>query len=134
MQVTIINTTSEVVALAMIYKALQPNGSTIDNGDGTTVQSDRVTISTSWSALDGETSFKKLVEDGTLTLTFAVEDGDSAALGHPGTMEAFATAAALPGAAERPLFTTVWQTNKTAAVWTDGTNWRYNDGTIANDI
>jgi hypothetical protein len=113
-----------------LYKTLAANGTLIDNGDGTSVQADRVTISTSWAALDGEAQFKKLVEDGTLSLTFATEAGDSAAIGHPGTLEAFADAASLPDPASRPLFTTVWQSDANLAVWTDGTDWRVAAGTV----
>lgn len=132
MQVTIVNATSEAVGVSFLYKTLDANGTTIDNGDGTTVQSDRVTISTSWSALDSETDFKKQVEDGTLTLTFAVEEGDSAELGHPGTLETFADEPSLPAADARPLFTTVWQADANLAVWTDGTNWRTAAGVITS--
>jgi len=130
MQVTIINTTADPVAISFLYRTLDANGTVIDNGDGTTVQSDRVTISATWSALDAETDFRRQVEDGTLTLTFATEAGDSAALGHPGTLESFANAAGLPAAGSRPLFTTVWQVDAALAVWTDGTNWRRAAGTI----
>jgi hypothetical protein len=116
MQVTITNASSGDVAVNNLYKTLAAGES--------------VVVSMTWSEMDGQTEFKKLVEDGTLTLAFAVEAGDSAEIGHPGTLEAFANAAGLPAASARPLFTTVWQTDAALAVWTDGTNWRTAAGAI----
>lgn len=116
MQVTITNASSDPVAVSFIYRTLAAGES--------------VTISETYSGLDGQTDFKSQVEAGTLTLAFAVEAGDSAAIGHPGTLESFVNAAGLPAAAARPLFTTVWQVDAASAVWTDGTNWRDAAGVI----
>lgn len=120
MQVTITNATAAQLPIGMLYKTLEPNGST---GDAVTV---RKTV----AEMNGDQTFKTLVENGSVTLAFAVETGDSAVLGHPATLEAFANAVGLPAAAARPLFTTVWQTDAAYAVWTDGTNWRDAAGTI----
>lgn len=116
MQVTITNASSEDVAVGFLYKTLAAGES--------------VTVSRSVSDLDTESQFKKLVEAGTLTLAFAVEEGDSAAIGHPQTLEAFADAGSLPDPAARPLFTTVWQTDAALAVWTDGSDWRTAAGAV----
>lgn len=118
MLVTITNASSDVVAVNFLYRALAAG--------------EAVTISETWSGLDAQAEFKKLVEDGTLTLAFATEAGDSAPLGHPGTLESFADAGSLPAASARPLFTTVWQADANLAVWTDGTNWRTAAGVITS--
>jgi len=118
MLVTITNASSEAVAVGFLYRTLEA--------------SEAVTVSKTSADLDSESQFKKLVEAGTLTLSFAVEDGDSAAIGHPQTLESFANAAALPAAADRPLFTTVWQADANLAVWTDGTDWRTAAGAVTS--
>ncbi len=117
MQVTITNATSETVAVSFLYMALEPGAS--------------VTISESYSGLDGQSDFKRQVEEGTLTLAFETEVGDSAAIGHPGTLESFADEPSLPDPADRPLFSTVWQVDADSAVWNDGTNWRTAAGVVA---
>lgn len=124
MQVTITNATSTQRFVSMLYKTLEANGTTGDS----------VTVSKSVAEMSQERQFLIDVENGDLTLSFVVEAGDSAVIGHPSTLESFATAAALPAASARPLFTTVWQVNKDRAAWTDGTDWRYADGVVANDI
>jgi hypothetical protein len=116
MLVTITNATTEDKYISMLNFSLAAGAS--------------VTVSRDPTDLAGERQFRKDVETGDLTLAFATEDGDDAAIGHPVTLEAFANAAALPVATARPLFTTVWQTNANLAVWTDGTNWRRADGSI----
>jgi len=115
MLVTITNLSSSDFFVSMLYKQLTP--------------SESVTVSRTFTDLNDQ-GFMKSVEDGTLGLSFAVEDGDSAAIGHPATLESFADAAALPAASARPLFTTVWQVDAAYAVWTDGKNWRDAAGVI----
>ena len=118
MQVTITNTTSEPVALNWAYKTLAPVGETGDS----------ITVSRTTTELNSEKQFRLLVENGSVTLGFVVEAGDSAAMGAPNTLESFANEAALPAAAARPLFTAVWQADNATIVWTDGTNWKLASG------
>ena len=118
MQVTITNATAEQKYVSMLYKDLAPNGETGDS----------VTISASQADLQAQRQLLVDVEAGDLTLAFAVEAGDSAVTGQPGTLESFANAAGLPAAADRPLFTAVWQADNATIVWTDGTNWKLATG------
>ena len=108
MLVTITNAGSEDLFVSLLYKALAVGES--------------VTVSKSRSELDQEIEFKKLVQAGTLTLSFEMEDGDSAAIGtepHP----AF-TDLSRPAAGDWPIFAAIWNTDDDALNWTDGTNWK----------
>lgn len=118
MQVTITNTTSAPLPLNWAYKTLAPNGETGDS----------ITVSRTTTELQSEGQFRIQVENGDVTLAFAVEAGDSAAVGSPHTLETFADAGSLPAAADRPLFTAVWQADNATVVWTDGTNWKLASG------
>ena len=114
MQVTITNAGTEDIYVSLLYKEL--------------VVGESVTVSKSRAELDMEQEFKKLVEAGTLVLSFAVEDGDDAALG-TSNWPSF-TNLTRPAAADWPLFGAIWNTDDNALNWTDGSNWRMADGTI----
>jgi len=118
MLVTITNATSEKRYVSALYRDLNANGTTGDS----------VTVSRSTTDLQLERQLLIDVEAGDLTLAFAVEDGDSALAGSPGSLEVFANAAALPAAAARPLYTPVWQADNATIVWTDGTDWKLASG------
>ena len=118
MQVTITNATSEAKFISFLYKQL-------DAGES-------VTVSKAQAELQLERQFLIDVENGDLTLAFAVEAGDSAPTGNPGTLESFANAAGLPDPASRPLFSTVWQVDQDYAVWTDGSDWRTAAGAVTS--
>jgi hypothetical protein len=114
MLVTITNASSDLLYVSLLYKEL-------DAGES-------VTVSKSRSELDQETEFKKLVTAGTLTLTFATEDGDDAQLGTD-TYPQYSNTTR-PAATAWPVFGAIWNTNDNALNWSDGTNWRMADGTI----
>lgn len=114
MLVTITNASSEDQFISLLYKTLAVGES--------------VTVSKSRSELDQELEFKKMVQDGTLTLAFEMEDGDSAAIGtepHP----AFSNTSR-PTASDWPIFSAIWNTDDAALNWSDGTNWLDATGTI----
>lgn len=108
MLVTITNAGSEDLFVSLLYKALAVGES--------------VTVSKSRSELDQEIEFKKLVQAGTLTLAFEMEDGDSAAIGtepHPAFSDL-----GRPSASDWPIFAAIWNTDDNALNWSDGTAWR----------
>jgi hypothetical protein len=114
MLVTFTNASADPVFLSLLYKGLAPGES--------------VTVSKSRSELDQEQPLKKLVQAGTIVLSFAEELGDDAAVGtepHP----AFADLTR-PLPADWPIFSAIWNTDDNALNWTDGTNWRDAAGVI----
>lgn len=114
MLVTFTNAGSDDIFLSMLYKGLAPGES--------------VQVSKSRSELDQETELKKLVQAGTVVLSFTVEDGDNAALG----TESFPvfTDTSRPAAGDWPLYGAIWNTDDDSLNWTDGTNWLDATGTI----
>lgn len=114
MLVTFTNASAEDVFVSLLYKNLAPGAS--------------VQVSKSRSELDQEQPLKALVQAGTIVLSFAEEDGDSAALG----TESFPpfTDLTRPAATAWPLFGAIWNTDDSALNWTDGTNWLDATGTI----
>jgi len=114
MQVTFTNASTEDIFLSLLYKTLAPGAS--------------VTVSKSRSELDMEQPLKALVQAGDIVLSFAVEDGDDAALGTE-PWPPF-TDITRPLAADWPLFGAIWNTDDNALNWTDGTNWRDAAGVI----
>jgi len=114
MQVTFTNASSGDVFLSLLYKNLAAG--------------EAVTVSKSRSELDMEQELKKLVQAGTIVLSFAVEDGDDAALGTE-PWPPF-TDLSRPAPADWPLFGAIWNTDDNALNWTDGTNWRDAAGVI----
>jgi len=114
MLVTITNAGAEDIFVSLLYKQIAVGAS--------------VTVSKSRSELDQELEFKKLVQAGTLVLSFAEEDGDSAAVGTE-SFPAF-TDLTRPLPADWPLFGAIWNTDDNALNWTDGTNWRDAAGVI----
>jgi len=114
MLVTFTNASAEDVFLSLLYKNLAPGES--------------VQVSKSRSELDMEQPLKKLVQAGTIVLSFAEELGDDAAVGtepHP----AF-TDLSRPAPAAWPIFAAIWNTDDNALNWSDGTNWRDAAGVI----
>jgi len=114
MLVTFTNASSEDRFISLLYKNLEAGES--------------VQVSKSRSELDQEQELKKLVQDGTIVLSFAEEDGDDAAVGtepHP----AFSNLTR-PLPTVWPIYSAIWNTDDNALNWTDGTNWRAADGTI----
>lgn len=114
MLVTFTNAGTEDVFLSLLYKNLAP--------------SESVTVSKSRSELDMEQELKKLVQAGTIVLSFAEEDGDDAAVGtepHP----AF-TDITRPAASAWPIFAAIWNTDDNALNWSDGTAWRDAAGVV----
>lgn len=114
MQVTITNAGTDDLYVSLLYKEL--------------IVGESVTVSKSRSELDMEQEFKKLVQAGTLVLTFAEEDGDDAAVGtepHPAYADA-----TRPAPADWPIFSAIWNTDDNALNWSDGTNWRDAAGVI----
>lgn len=114
MLVTITNASGADLFVSMLYRNLTPGES--------------VTVSKSRSDLDSESEFKKLVAAGTVTLTFAPELADNAALGTE-TYPQFSDITR-PGVALWPLFGAIWNTDDNALNWNDGTNWRDAVGAI----
>jgi hypothetical protein len=119
MLVTFTNTTSSPIFISLLYKQLGATGS----ADAS------VTVSKTLSELDQEQSLKALVESGDVTLSFASESGDSAAMGAQESMASFDDAGR-PAASAWPLFSPIWNTDDNAPNWSDGTNWRDAAGTI----
>jgi hypothetical protein len=115
MQVTITNAGSEDIFVSLLYKQLTVGES--------------VTVSKSVSELDQELEFKKLVQAGTLVLSFTKEDGDEAAVGAQEVLPVF-TNATRGAASAWPAFTPIWNSDDNAPNWSDGTVWRASDGTI----
>jgi len=114
MLVTFTNASSDDVFVSLLYKNLAPGGA--------------VTVSKSRSELDQEQELKKLVQAGTVVLSFATEDGDNAQLGTE-PWPAF-TDLTRPLATAWPVFGAIWNTDDNALNWTDGTNWRDATGAI----
>jgi hypothetical protein len=114
MLVTFTNAGSEAIFLSLLYKGLASGES--------------VTVSKSRSELDQEQPLKALVQAGTIVLSFAEEDGDSAAVGTE-PWPAF-TNLSRPLPADWPLYAAIWNTDDNALNWTDGTNWRDAAGAI----
>jgi len=108
MLVTITNASSEDQFISLLYKTLAVGES--------------VTVSKSRSELDQELEFKKMVQAGTLTIAFEMEDGDSAAIGteaHPAFSDT-----SRPSASDWPIFAAIWNTDDDALNWSDGANWK----------
>ena len=114
MLVTFTNAGSEDVFLSLLYKNLAPGAS--------------VTVSKSRSELDQEQPLKKLVQAGTIVLSFAEEAGDDAAVGTEPT-PSFSNATR-PAAAAWPVTSPIWNTDDDSLNWSDGTNWLDATGAI----
>lgn len=114
MQVTFTNASASPVFLSLLYKELAAGAS--------------VTVSKSRSELDMEQELRKLVQAGTIVLSFAEELGDDAAVGTE-SFPVFADATR-PAPAAWPLYGAIWNTDDNALNWTDGTNWRDAAGVI----
>jgi len=114
MLVTFTNASAVDVFVSLLYKNLVPGGA--------------VTVSKSRSELDQEQELKKLIQAGTIVLSFAEEDGDNAQVGtepHP----AFADLTR-PAATAWPIFAAIWNTDDNALNWSDGAAWRDAAGVI----
>ena len=114
MLVTFTNASSDDVFISLLYKNL--------------AASESVTVSKARSELDQEQELKKLVQAGTIVLSFAEEDGDDAAVGtepHPAFDDA-----GRPAASAWPIFAAIWNTDDEALNWSDGTEWRDAAGVI----
>lgn len=115
MQVTITNISASPVYVGNIYKSLNPAGF--------------VTTRRTLSDLDRDQQLKKDVVNGVLTLGFATELGDNAALGSSDVPRQFSNATR-PAPTTVPTFTFIWNTNDNALNWSDGVNWRDAAGVI----
>jgi hypothetical protein len=79
--------------------------------------------------LEADQILKQYVQAGTITLSFALETGDLAALGF-GSVPISYSDITRPAANTIPTFTPIWNTDDDALNWSDGANWRDSNGAI----
>ena len=115
MQVTFTNASGSAVYLSAIYSQLAAGQS--------------VTTRRTQSQLEAEQQLKAYVQAGTITLSFALETGDSAALGSAVSLPSY-TNITRPAANTVPTFSCIWSVDDNATIWSDGIQWRDNDGNI----
>ncbi len=120
MQVTFTNTTTSPIYLSAIYMTLQPTG---QPGAAVTTRRTR-------AQLDAEQQLKQYVQAGSITLLFATETGDNAKLGASGPALTSYSNGTRPAANTIPTFTSIWNTDDNSENWSDGVNWRDNNGVI----
>jgi hypothetical protein len=88
-----------------------------------------VTTRRSWSDLDRDLQLKKLVQAGSLGLTFVKESGDDASLIPSSSLPSYTTALR-PAATDVPALTAIWNTTTNMPNWSDGTAWRDSEGAL----
>ena len=116
MQVTFTNNTSSPLYLSAIYMLIQP-------GQSLTTRRTR-------AQLDAEQQLKTYVQAGDIQLTFAAETGDNAELGASGPSLSSFTTLTRPLPTAVPTFSAIWDSDLNFTIWSDGVNWRDNDGNI----
>lgn len=115
MLVTFTNASGSALYLSCLYKELAA---------GESVQTRRSSVD-----LEREEQLKAYVQAGTVTLAFTKETADDAAAQPSAGVKNY-TNMTRPGVATVPIYTFIFNTDDNAANWSDGVNWRANDGSI----
>lgn len=115
MLVTFTNASASALFLSQLYVEIPAGGT--------------VTTQRTVADLEGDQTLKEYVVAGIITLAFATETGDNAALGFDRVPVSYSNATR-PAATTVPAFTPIWNTSSNALEWSDGIQWRTADGVI----